>query len=1141
MKLKKLTIFGFKSFAEKVTIDFDCEIVGVVGPNGCGKSNIVDAVRWVLGEQSAKSLRGDKMEDVLFAGTDTTKPLNMAEVSVTLSEINGELPLPYDEITIARRLHRNGDSEYLINKQPVRLKDVQSLFLGSGIGKNTFSVFEQGKLDQVINLSPLDRRGIFDEAAGIGRFLLRKKETLRKLLQVSENYMRVRDIHQEVEKQTKQLKKQAAHAKNFQENKELLEELERALLITRWRTLAAKHRELDASLERLNEEVREEHHRLAAIEENLEKTKIELKAVEEQSKTGLALLHKAQTEKQVRESEIRQYEHRLVDLEKKKGVLIEEKAVNESKRTTFLKQIEAKKIALSSAEKEKIALEAEFLKERSAYESCDSEMNLIKKELKVAREAHLASIQEEGRLEKEGQKRRLALQASLQRLETMRERIEEKKGDQARFFEEKNGKQKTVEGLSKAIDKLKKEFEKSQSDLLEIKNGVNEKRKKLEESLKELADISAREKSLIRLKEECEGFSSGAKTLLKERQFKGRISGLFEVLKPKKEMIPALQLYAQTLVVSSEEDLEAVLSFAEKKNLTDFSIILLDEKKFLQGIRLVDDIKSALQGEGESVTQKGYYIDPKGVVFHFNFARKEGNPFLREAELATILESKAEKSHEQELLSTALNALLVKQKSEEEKGREIGEQRRKKEMEHVQENFALQRLRSDLENIEKELLKFAAEQLTLEKGLSSEETLEALLENTSLQQKKSEALLASLQQLEKGSDAKEVALQKALKTWQEAQSSYQQGLAQWQSCNQEIKILQSNEEQSGHLLKKLAKELVELTTLSSQIQSSLDQQERTISTQIIELDSIKATAALATEGLEKRRLRREELDKSLSEKRKSLAVLEKKRHQLEVLLAQDAAQKEGIEQELLTRHHLSCEALASSTITLEGEVEDVEKKARTLRVAIEQAGAVNMTAIEEYEAQAHRFEELNLQLVDLEEGKSDLEKIITKLDIDCRKIFKETFEKIRVNFQKNFAILFKGGEANLSFTQSSDVLEAGVEITAKPPGKQMRSISLLSGGEKCLTALALLFSIFEVRPAPFCILDEVDAPLDDSNIDRFTTVLKQYIEKTQFIIVTHNKKTMSIADMLLGVSMEERGISKLLTLSFDKQEILAQK
>src|SRR5262249_22947512 len=332
--------------ADRVVLDFDCEIIGIVGPNGCGKSNIVDAVRWVMGEQSAKSLRGGAMHDVLFAGTDNRKPLNYAEVSLSFTDVGDELPIAYEEITITRRLHRNGESEYLINKDLVRLKDIQSLFLGTGIGKNAFSIFEQGKLDQVIHLNPMERRAIFDEAAGTSRFLQRKKESVRKLAVVAENYVRVHDVHAEIEKQTKQLKKQASQAKSYQENKECLRELEKKVLIFKWKGIAEKNRELGEKFRSIEGSLKESQDKHTQLEDHLAQTKSECMAEELLAKQLQKDLSQSETKMRVQEAEITQQRHRLLEIKKQEENVKNHLQLLGKEREEHLQEIQRKKILL---------------------------------------------------------------------------------------------------------------------------------------------------------------------------------------------------------------------------------------------------------------------------------------------------------------------------------------------------------------------------------------------------------------------------------------------------------------------------------------------------------------------------------------------------------------------------------------------------------------------------------------------------------------------------------------------------------------------------------------------------------------------------------------------------------------------------
>lgn len=1023
MKLKKLTIIGFKSFADKVTLDFDCEIVGIVGPNGCGKSNIVDAVRWVMGEQSAKSLRGDKMFDILFAGSSTRKPQNYAEVSVTLTDIGDELPIAYDELTITRRLHRNGDSEYLINREPARLRDIQGLFLGSGIGKNAFSIFEQGKLDQVINLNPVERRAIFDEAAGTSRFLQRKKETMRKLATISENYNRVHDVHAEVEKQAKQLKKQANQAKNYQENKTRLEELERNVLLFRYRTFSEKNRELEVQIGSLDSEIENSFAAMRSLEEGLDNVKKALQEEEVLTKEKQKQLTQAETAVHVQEAEMRQKKHRLFELKKREEVVKKELQELAADRKYLCEETTQKEKSLLILSEKKDELSEEVAKKKESYTEVETALNRLREGLKEAKESHLTLFHEEGRL-------RTALQEKKLKFETRFLSICEKEKEKESAIEtlEKQivGQERKVKTLAVESDALKQECEQIEKTVQNIS--------------KQISDIASRKKRVAQT--DLEGFSKEESVLLKEG--KNTKSPLYKKVEP---------LVVKTLLVKNEAALDLLLDYTMKKRITDFSVIVQESR-------------------GENLT---------------TFEKKRNQ---------TV------------------------------------EAFRKKEMDLVQANFALQRSLSDLEEIQKSLVLLKEEKQKLQGEKKTFAKLEKELQN---KQRAASSFQANLKKQENIVEKQEKKWSEAAQEWQKWQSEFQQIFAEWRGAEQELKFCLAKEQQKIAQEKRLHQELSEHKSTVENTLQEISRQEKEIEANTLALQTLQKSASEWDKKNHEKKKERDQIEKELTECRKETTELEKQRHKIDILLAEDAAQRKTIEQELVEKHSLAPDTLESIEFSLENGMEEAEKEIRLLRSSLDNSGAVNMMAIEEFQEKQERFEYLDKQLKDLEEAKQDLEKIITKLDSECRKIFKTTFKQIRENFQKNFQILFNGGEADLTFTESTDILEAGIEIVAKPPGKQMRAISLLSGGEKCLTALALLFSIFEVKPAPFCILDEVDAPLDDSNIVRFTNVLKQFIDRTQFIIVTHNKKTMAIADVLFGVSMEEKGVSKLISLVFEKR------
>ncbi len=1101
MRLKKLTVFGFKSFAEKVVLDFDCSIIGIVGPNGCGKSNIVDAFRWVTGEQSAKSLRGDKMHDVLFAGTEQRKALNYAEVSVTLTDIEGKLPVPYEELTITRRLHRSGESEYFINREAVRLKDVQALFLGSGIGKNAFSIFEQGKLDQIIHLNPMERRLIFDEAAGTSRFLLRKKETVRKLGSVTENYTRIKDIHTEIGAQAKQLKKQAISAKTYQENTENLHALEKKVLIFRFQKIDQKNRESNEKLELICASLNAAQKEIGNFEIEFSRVKHDVTVKEIAAKEQQKELNVCQTKVRVQESEIHQLRSRVLEIKKREESVKEQLCVIGEEQKGRLSEIEKKE------------------QQQKAYSHKENLKEIIKK----GREEHIKKMSLEKQLSNELQKTVFSYESKKGRLSSLVELEKKNESVLSGVAREIDVQKEKVRGLTHHIESFKGEIDQLEKSLQSLRKENTEKMAEEQQLLRKKTETESHLKSLNRLKEEMEGFSTGAKALLKEAKNEksplyGKIEPLFEYLKPQKGyeelLASSMKSYLETLVVASKDEFQELLTFAKAKKVTGFSVIVKSEvkaskaKKTSLAAFVEQNAIACHLTDGIDIAEDHNFYDVLGVFFHKGEQKKLNNVFHRQAEIAALTEAFETENRELKAAITLREQIAEQLKVVEKKRSEVSETRRKIEMDLIKENFALQRALTDHEKLKSEKAHLAKEKENLshfEKDVHNIEKLQKELETV---KKEAGALLETL--------------------------LVDEGLLEkWQEVNQQILIIKAKQQQSLVHEKKMLEEQEELKERSIAVIKTLGSNEEELERSKIQHKRLESALKEKERELFDAKKEGERYEKELNLKRKGLSPLEKEIHALEIALTQSSVEKNAIAEELSKRYQL--ETIPQEAVMEEGDLESVNREIGRLRHAVAGAGAVNMTAISEYQETQGRFEFLDKQLQDLESSKKDLEDVITKLDQESRKIFKKTFQQIRENFQKNFAILFNGGSADLTFTDSSDVLEAGVEIVAKPPGKQLRSISLLSGGEKCLTALALLFSIFEVKAAPFCILDEVDAPLDDSNIDRFTNVLKQFIDKTQFIIVTHNKKTMAIADLLIGVSMEEKGVSKLISLALEKK------
>lgn len=1176
MRLKKLEIIGFKSFADKTKLDFIDGITAIVGPNGCGKSNIADAFRWVLGEQSAKSMRGSKMPDVIFAGANNRKALNYAEVSITLGDIGGELPIAYDEVTVTRRLHRDGESEYLINRQNVRLKDVQALFLDSGMGKDAYSIFEQGKIDQVINLPPLERRYIFEEAAGILRFLQRKKEALKRLEQTELNVARVKDIHLEVERQIIILEEQAEKAREYKTNKENLDKIEKGLLAVKWESFEGKIAEVKAKGDAQDGTIAESNAQIDSVQGQIAESKQELAEAENALRARAEEVYSVKSSKEIKAKEKQSNQERLKDLIAKEKRWQDELEMmsgrrrdREAERKTHLKQKEATQKRLEGqqgvVEEKRASVKAI---EESLHKARDKQQSHQRELFKLT--------QAESQSESEIRQTKIRLESIQERQSRISERKERIKAASAESEALAKQQKQQVEDAVGALEGQKELFAAMDKNLSEIASELDNAHEAMDTLQEQIGENRARQKALQRLREDMEGFSAGSKKLLQEASdksspFHGKILGLYEYLNPEKgaegALAAVMKPYAQTLVVDEEVDFDDVLAYVKKNKIKDVSLICLKavqkmkagkgskgpdglaplalsvvenelSRHFLQGAFLskerCDSLKANKDHAGlELWTSDGVFIDRRSVFFFSS--QGENNVFLREAELKELEKKLHEGETERQKLDIVLRSMQQKRQSLQNERAELDKTIRKSEMKLVELNFAMQKIGADLERMKNEEKQLTFEWQSVVK--MGEELASSLVElekhhakakaSASAAQKEAEKINADLQKLvaearEKGIDLRE------------KENSLQQLTEELRKIDHTLHVLEVKDLEGQQQTKRLEEEIELGRAQQAQFQLKSSEADKLLK----EVEHALANAVSACSDLEhkvaSKRKAMEQVESKLNDKRVSLKKLEGERHQVGIQTAQLESTRQSLENELNERHGLTVEAARKLCKALGMTAEQMERQAKQLKQNIDGAGDINMTSIEECEKHKTRYRFLNQQIDDLSVSKEELVAIIADLDGESRKIFQETFQQIRANFRKNFAVLFSGGEADLQFTESSDILEAGIEIIAKPPGKQMRSINLLSGGEKCLTALALLFAVFEVRPSPFCILDEIDAPLDDSNVERFVNIVKQYTETCQFIIITHNKRTMAIADVICGVSMEERGVSKLISIDFSK-------
>lgn len=1151
MKLKKIEILGFKSFADRVSLNFDQGITCIVGPNGCGKSNISDAFRWVLGEQSAKSLRGGKMQDVVFAGTASRKPLNFAEVTITMDNEDGSLPIEYSEVAVTRRLHRNGDSDYFINKQPVRLKDVQNLFLDSGMGKDAYSIFEQGKIDQVINFTPLERRYIFEEAAGILRFLQRKREALRKLELSDQNISRVKDIHQEVEKQIIILEKQAEKAREYKENRSKLEFLEKGLFLAKWEHLQKKTQDQSRKGETLQSQLESEQQQLVLLQEELQKAKDHLAEGEKELRAKSEEVFKSRSDKEIKSKERYSQHERFKEVTAKETKWQQELDLMRDRRQKRKSEIDQLQKQQQSLEAEIKVFEGSLQQQRSNVQNVEGQLTKLRMSQQALQQELIQFVQAEKQAESELKQTSLRLEQGNERknqLTEKRKRLIVQIDELEKLIKEK---QKNADEISNEIDERKQGFNKLEKEEQIATTELQTAQKRFEEINKEWTEGRARHMVLKKLRDEMEGFSAGSKRLLHESgnpksPLYNKVRGLYEFIQPKPGAeVAVMRTYTQTLVVENNEDLELVSAFASKNKIKDYSLFSLEyagkksvSDHFLENIQNIESLaelwKKGKSKSGEEIwISEGAFMDRRAVLF---FApQSEQNVFIREAELK-LLDSKLKECEDAKITQEQLLKDLQKKKSTIYTERlELDKIIRKLEMKLIELNFGLQRQNGDLERFKSEVKQIESETKQVEESVKSHSIqLKEMQANHVEAKTRAAEKQANSAQIHADLERQASALKGEQSQLQQKESSYHKLSEELRKTLHALHVIDVKDVESQQQEKRLEDEIQTCRELQTTIKIKGGDLDKLLNEAETLLQKVMAACTSFDKEVAQRKIAIEKWEAKLQEQRNKIKKIEDEIHQTALQGAHTTSSIESIHTELQERFNLTIAELQKSGFGLDKSIDQAERQVRALRQELEAAGDVNMTSIEDFDKQKERYQFLNTQIEDMNLSKHELVEIIAQLDGESRKIFQETFDKVRSNFKKNFQILFNGGEADLEFTDTQDVLEAGIEIIARPPGKQMRSINLMSGGEKCLTAMALLFAIFEVKPAPYCILDEIDAPLDDTNVERFVNVVKQFINRCQFVIITHNKRTMAIADVLFGVSMEEKGVSKILSLEFAK-------
>jgi len=1257
MYLKNLTVLGFKSFADKTALNFQPGVTAIVGPNGCGKSNVSDAVRWVLGEQSAKALRGGEMADVIFNGTDGRKPLGMAEVSLTIGGVDQEhlcasgVELTYNEVTITRRVFRDGGSEYFLNKTPCRLKDVQQLFMGTGVGRTSYSIMAQGNITQILSSKPEDRRLIFEEAAGITKYKAQKKEALRKLEYTEQNLVRVEDLVKEVKRQIGSLQRQAGKARRYKQISQELQHLDTQLARHHFDVLQAEIRERESVAEDLRTRIENSSAQVLQCEDEITELRGRLSELEHQigsmQRRGLEL----KGEVDGHESRIRFNEERLRELAGQNSKALAEAAQAEERRhiagqelqnnsqhlhaseaalTQHRETLEAKQSALRQVE-EKLRRQQEALRQAQA-DAFGSAQDLTR----IRNELTALDLQKQGnivRLEK--------LSAEKIQLEEERSRLETRLQEFAVNVAAERVNAQTQRGT----------VEERQARLGTIHEELEQAGREQDRLLQQQAEKRSRLSVLEQLQAGHEGFSEGSLAALK--QSAQVVGSLADRIRVPDEYVVAIEIalghHLQLVLTERSESAHQILAELSAHKRVRASVaplalvrdseaaqnaqptpvpgenahngdLLLNRtgedsisgsrstdgqsaltghrpppaapqlngvplpatdvvetdlavqpllQRLLSTTRIVRDLDAATaawrQSDGSLhyVTLGGELLSCHGV---YTGGLTNGNPggaasILGRKNQIVELQSVLARLEEQVAgTSRRKGALLgeqielqagLQQAQTELRAQEVAIATHEGEFKALENSRRL--LHQKVDTVVFEIQSLAAhEQEGLEKRADLAVRAKVLEELEQANQATLTKANTNLEALRLQRDVANAALTEskvALATEEQMCASFRQ---QQESLEQRLREL-------AQAIERRQSEISSCIGRKAQAESEMQDSRAQISALQHDREQVNGQTA---EILSQKQAQESEIstrEDALREQRRLLTELQERRSSFEIELAQKNMTVQNLRERVQQKYHVNLDEVRGECITITfadegparvhvmspeemaaaGAATDwnlVAQQVDALQRRLDEMGPVNLVAIEEYDETEQRYQFLSKQHDDLVQAKAQLLEVINRINTQTREMFRTTFEQIRTNFRAMFTEVFGGGKADLVLMDENDLLESGIDIVARPPGKQLQTISLLSGGEQTMTAVALLFSIYQVKPSPFCVLDELDAPLDESNINRFIRVLQRFLDHSQFIIITHNKRTIGMADVLYGVTMQEQGVSKIVSVKFHKSE-----
>ena len=1185
MYLKRLELQGFKSFADKTVLEFKPGITAVIGPNGSGKSNISDSIRWVLGEQSMKSLRGTKSEDIIFAGTQNRRSLGFAEASIVIDNSSGELPVEYDEVTVTRKIYRSGETGYFINKVPCRLKDILELFMDTGIGRDGYSIIGQGKIDEILSNKSEDRRRIFEEACGIVKYRTRKLESEKKLEQTKLNLLRINDILSEIESGLEPLRIQSEKAKRYLELHESLKDVEVGLFIYNIDSYKEKLSQIVESLGIIEGQKSDEETKLTNLQNKKAELKIQIDSLIEEIEKYQNLGFESTNKIEKINSEIAIANEKIVHNNDNSVRLNDEIEDSREKIKTLEEEKDTKKQKKDSLSTNRAKFEKELEEKEEELKKLTDKLS--DQELEIESKKQIIEKNTDTKYEKNIEISTLV--ANFENLEKRLKTIKDEISDAISNLDmARNQKQDMSNGFAK-IEAEKNKIQKEMQEKTEKKSEIENKIKEFDDEINKISyDIRIKDsrcKFLIETEKEKDGYAKSVKLLLQDcdknsdlnNGVHGILAGLISVDKDHETAIEmALGGALQNIVTEDENVAKKLVNHLRANNLGRASFLPITsvrgskidkikgkytgvigiaadlvkyDKKYQQIVYnllgrtvIVDDMDTGVALAKENkyafriVTLKGDIINASGAITGGSVAQKTVNLLGRGREIESLtkevekLREKLSKiTKEKEEYESSISSFIVQSKALEEKIQEF--------------NIVYATEKQKMVSVEETVLRYETE---LSKLRNEEEKIKG--QKTDITSKK-ENLEKEVKVLEEENEKLSV----AVKEFAEKNSENQKYIDDLNFDITNLKISVSSFDESGSSLEEMIerinkdiqnyidaidfknKQIEDLKVEDENLKKEIEDLEK----QIVEIKNNVSNSTEKIDALKNERAEKNaEADKVEKEITDQFSLLE----DLKENIVKTDVKKTKIEQdiELVINNLWEEYELTPNNVKDYRKVENVQKtqkEVNTIRAEIKDLGSINIDSIEEYKGTKERYDFMCEQRLDLEDTINKLRKMISEITDTMKKQFAQKFKIINKNFNEVFVELFGGGKAELILEDEENILECGIDIKAQPTGKKLQNMLLLSGGERALTAIAILFAILRANPAPFCILDEIEAALDDVNVYRYAEYLKKFCKETQFLVITHRKGTMEVADTVYGVTMEENGISKLLSMKLAESKV----